>query len=141
MGIYIKGINKETLINSNLAFKDYPKENTIEIPEYHGDLISKKELMGRVIVESESLDNISPENFLKIVNRIVEKCDVIIHNNRSVEDIDNFCDALKEAWKKYPELRFTQFVYDIASMVKKDMFYIEDDEILLYVKNIDSFLK
>lgn len=57
-------------------------------------------------------------------------------NMRDPVRIDPFLMKLSELWKKYPDLRFYQLVVIIGET--KDMFYVEEPEIL---KRIEELLK
>lgn len=53
---------------------------------------------------------------------------------RKAERIDEFCDRLKEEWKKVPDWRFGQFICNTFSYVSMDervsAFYVEDDRMM-----------
>ncbi len=52
--------------------------------------------------------------------------------------IDKFCDTLKELWHRVPDWRFGQlmsnFLGDVYAETKRDIFYIEDDEMLKHIQ-------
>lgn len=58
--------------------------------------------------------------------------------------IDKFCDELKTLWHKVPDQRFGQFMLNILGEVshssKRDVFFIEDAEMLAQMKEV-SWLK
>lgn len=41
-----------------------------------------------------------------------------------------FCDRLAKAWQQFPDLRFGQFILNIFYEDGRDLFYIEDDEMI-----------
>lgn len=47
---------------------------------------------------------------------------------RDINRIDPLLAKLGEAWKKVPDQRFGQFMYNFFSCYGKDPFYAEDDE-------------
>lgn len=53
---------------------------------------------------------------------------------RKAERIDEFCDKLKEEWKKVPDWRFGQLICNTFSYVSMDervsAFYVEDDRMM-----------
>lgn len=57
---------------------------------------------------------------------------------RDINRIDSFCKELATMWKRVPDWRFGQlmsnFLGDVYCMTNKDVFYIEDDELLEYVE-------
>lgn len=61
---------------------------------------------------------------------------------RDVNRLDNFYNTLKEFHKNIPDWRFGQFIMNFiswyASNYHMDLFYMEEDEILFYIK---EFLK
>lgn len=48
---------------------------------------------------------------------------------RNKDRIDVICDAIREVWKKHPDLRLGQLICNIANS-KIPLFYIEDDMML-----------
>lgn len=56
---------------------------------------------------------------------------------RDPKRIDRFCDELKEYWKRYPDFRFGQLVFNSLGQ-GPFMFYVEDDDA---IKRIDAFTK
>lgn len=54
---------------------------------------------------------------------------------RDVERIDNFCNKLKEYWKKVPDWRFGQLIMNVLGTCQKDPFFYEEDEMLKIFKN------
>lgn len=67
---------------------------------------------------------------------------------RDIRRIDKFCDALKEVWKKYPDLRFGQMMSNIFRQMTAeniDPFFPEDTDMLKYIQtymdNLTSFSK
>lgn len=58
--------------------------------------------------------------------------------------IDKFCAELAELWHKAPDMRFGQFMSNVLgevySSTNKDIFYIEDESMMEYIKDI-SWLK
>lgn len=53
---------------------------------------------------------------------------------RDPNRIKPFCDELAELWSNWPDLRFGQIMYNISKYVeiehRKDIFYMEDDELI-----------
>ena len=58
---------------------------------------------------------------------------------RDPNRIDKFCDELKTIWHKVPDWRFGQFMVNMDQIIHihydKDMFYIEDDDMLEIMKD------
>lgn len=58
---------------------------------------------------------------------------------RDPNRIDKFCDELKTIWHKVPDWRFGQFIVNMDQIIHihydKDMFYIEDDDMLEIMKD------
>lgn len=58
---------------------------------------------------------------------------------RDPNRIDKFCDELKEIWRQVPDWRFGQFMVNMDQIIHihydKDMFYIEDDDMLEIMKD------
>ena len=58
---------------------------------------------------------------------------------RDINRIKPFCDELAELWSNWPDLRFGQIMYNISKYVqfehKKDMFYMEDEELLAVLRD------
>lgn len=55
---------------------------------------------------------------------------------RNPERIDKFCSELAEVWKSEAcDLRFIQLVKCVCSKIPKDPFYVEEDEMMEYIKN------
>ncbi|HEY8805112.1 MAG TPA: hypothetical protein VIM42_08430 [Clostridium sp.] len=55
---------------------------------------------------------------------------------RDPERIDEIIEELRICWKKYPDFRFGQLVYNINKSSNPDIFYPEDDMWLLWIKGI-----
>lgn len=57
---------------------------------------------------------------------------------RDINRLDSFYEELKELHKNYPDWRFGQFMLNFmdwyALKYKKDVFYLEEDRFLKYVK-------
>ena len=57
---------------------------------------------------------------------------------RDPKRIDTFCEELKKMWHKVPDWRFGQlmsnFLGDVYSKTGRDIFFIEDDEMVELVK-------
>lgn len=57
---------------------------------------------------------------------------------RNPQRIDDFCETLKEVWHRVPDWRFGQFVSnflgEVYSQKQIDPFFIEDAEMLKYLK-------
>lgn len=57
---------------------------------------------------------------------------------RDIDRLDNFYNNLKELHKQLPDWRFGQFIMNFFSWYyqkyKRDCFYIEEDEMLKYIK-------
>lgn len=53
---------------------------------------------------------------------------------RDTNRIKPFCTELAELWSNWPDLRFGQIMYNISKYIemehRKDIFYIEDDELM-----------
>lgn len=58
---------------------------------------------------------------------------------RDVNRIKYFCNELANLWSNYPDLRFGQFMSNIARYVQiehgKGMFYMEDDELMDIIRH------
>ena len=55
---------------------------------------------------------------------------------RNKDRIRPFCERLAAAWERCPDIRFGQFICNVyASEVKRDPFYIEDDESMRLIEN------
>lgn len=58
---------------------------------------------------------------------------------RDPNRIDKFCDELKTIWHQVPDWRFGQFMVNMDQIIHihydKDMFYIEDDNMLEIMKD------
>lgn len=58
---------------------------------------------------------------------------------RDPERIKLFCDELAELWSNWPDLRFGQIMYNISKYVQfehgKDMFYMEEDELMEVIRH------
>lgn len=52
---------------------------------------------------------------------------------RNINRIDNYIDTIKEIWKKYPDLRFTQLFLNCFNSTFD--YYMEDDESLKRISN------
>jgi len=57
---------------------------------------------------------------------------------RNINRIEPFLDKLGEAWKKYPDLRFSQLILILLSGYGKDPFYVEDD---VWLVVFDAYIK
>ena len=57
---------------------------------------------------------------------------------RDLNRIKPFCEELATLWENYPDLRFGQIMSNLARYCqwekKKDMFYIEDDELMEIIR-------
>lgn len=53
---------------------------------------------------------------------------------RDPERIDKFCEELAAQWHKVPDWRFGQLIDNILFGTEKDIFFIEDDEMLETIK-------
>lgn len=57
---------------------------------------------------------------------------------RDPKRIDEFCEALRQKWHEMPDWRFGQlmcnFLGDVQSEQRRDIFYIEDGELLELLK-------
>ena len=53
----------------------------------------------------------------------------LMDNGRAAE-IDKFCQELGEVWHQVPDLRFGQLIANALSSCGKDIFYVEDDEMI-----------
>lgn len=47
---------------------------------------------------------------------------------RNKDRIKPFCEKLAEAWERCPDMRFGQFICNVYGAVKRDPFFIEDEE-------------
>ncbi len=54
---------------------------------------------------------------------------------RDIERIDDFCNKLKEYWKKVPDWRFGQLIVNVLGTCQKDPFFYEEDEMLKIFEN------
>lgn len=58
---------------------------------------------------------------------------------RDSNRIDKFCTELAQLWHKVPDWRFGQFVVNMDQIIHihydKDMFYVEDDDMLEMIKD------
>lgn len=58
---------------------------------------------------------------------------------RDPNRIDKFCDELNKLWHKVPDWRFGQFILNIERACRvnegKNVFYIEDDDMLKIMKD------
>lgn len=52
---------------------------------------------------------------------------------RDPKRINDFCERLAKAWHRVPDWRFGQLMSNIP--VKKDPFFIEDDEMIEIIEN------
>lgn len=52
---------------------------------------------------------------------------------RDINRIDNFLNEIGKIWKKYPDLRFAQFITNLT-MYRTDLYYVEEDEFLSILK-------
>lgn len=57
---------------------------------------------------------------------------------RDSERIDKILNKIGIFWKRYPDLRFCQMIFNILRRCKMDMFYLEDSE---FEKLLDEELK
>lgn len=58
---------------------------------------------------------------------------------RDVNRIQPFCDEFAKLWEKYPDLRFGQIMCNAGNILfnfGKDIFYMEDDELLEVFKEL-----
>lgn len=60
-------------------------------------------------------------------------------NKKDINRIDGFLDGFKHIWKDNYDLRFSQIVFLIYIIIfikkyKIDMFFIEDDKLIKYLK-------
>lgn len=57
---------------------------------------------------------------------------------RDINRIYPFCNRLAALWSQYPDLRFGQLMHNVVVYAKanydKDIFYIEEDELLQLIK-------
>lgn len=54
---------------------------------------------------------------------------------RDVNRIDTFLTELGKYWKKVPDWRFMQLICNLQSACGSDMFYMEEDKVLLHLEN------
>lgn len=47
---------------------------------------------------------------------------------RNKDRIKPFCEKLAAAWERCPDMRFGQFICNVYGGVKRDPFFIEDEE-------------
>lgn len=56
---------------------------------------------------------------------------------RNPDRIYPFCNQLSRLWSQHPDLRFGQFMHNVAvyadAYYNKDVFYIEDNEFMKYL--------
>ena len=59
-------------------------------------------------------------------------------NKKDINRIDGFLDGFKHIWKDNYDLRFSQIVLNLYNYIYKkykiDMFFIEDDKLIKYLK-------
>lgn len=64
---------------------------------------------------------------------------------RDINRLDNFYEKLKEIHKQLPDWRFGQFIMNFIGWYyekyERDCFYIEDDQILKYIKEFINEIK
>ena len=57
---------------------------------------------------------------------------------RDPNRIKHFCDELAELWCNWPDLRFGQIMYNISKYIelehRKDIFYLEDEELMKFFR-------
>ena len=54
---------------------------------------------------------------------------------RDINRIDKFLEDFGKIWKTSPDLRFGQLVNNIQNFAQNDMFYVEEDDYLKWMKN------
>lgn len=54
---------------------------------------------------------------------------------RDVNRISKFLVELAHIWYAHPDLRFGQLLINVFNSVNKDVYYIEDDELIELIKN------
>lgn len=58
---------------------------------------------------------------------------------RDASRIKPFCDEFAELWSRYPDLRFGQIMSNIEKYVqmehRKDMFYMEEEELMKIIRH------
>lgn len=57
---------------------------------------------------------------------------------RDPNRIKLFLLELEKIWKKYPDLRFGQFITNVFSKLEIDPFFIEDEILIQEIKNFDK---
>lgn len=54
---------------------------------------------------------------------------------RDPERIDDFCERLAKIWHEVPDWRFGQFMVNFFGSMKRDPFFIEDDEMIAIIES------
>jgi uncharacterized protein YihD (DUF1040 family) len=61
---------------------------------------------------------------------------------RDIKRIDPLMKKITELWKQFPDLRFMQLMDTVSSLArkkyKKDVFYLEDDELDTIIDGIEK---
>lgn len=55
---------------------------------------------------------------------------------RDPNRIKPFCDELASLWSKRPDLRFGQIVSNVARLTPRDIFYMEEDELIELIREL-----
>jgi len=53
---------------------------------------------------------------------------------RDPNRINEIIEALRDCWKKYPDLRLGQLIYNLNKSGNRDVFFPEDDKWLKWIK-------
>ena len=53
---------------------------------------------------------------------------------RDPDRIPKILSEVEKVWNKYPDLRLGQLLSNVASVFEKDLFYIEDEELIKMLK-------
>ena len=61
---------------------------------------------------------------------------------RDINRIDNVCNELSNIWKQVPDWRLGQLLWNVFDINNKhDIFYMEDNELIEYIKSYINFIK
>lgn len=61
---------------------------------------------------------------------------------RDINRINNVCNELSHIWKQVPDWRLGQLLWNAFNINNKhDIFYMEDNELIEYIKNYINFIK
>lgn len=55
---------------------------------------------------------------------------------RNPDRIDVICNELARQWKRYPDFRFMQLIYNFMVAMNSDCFYMEDEP---FIENLTNY--